>query len=204
MSKIDFRSGSLTGRLAGMVGATWKGIDYVRKMVIPANPNTVAQQGTRTVFKNLVTMGRRINSTILKDNIIPKPKKMSPFNKFISNNQPLIDTGVWTIEDSVIAKGSLYFPSSFAGSASKSNVNVGLTWNTQDKGESQGTDKVLATCYDVNTDEYAFDDATTRTDGQDDVGMDFDVGDRIIVWMFLTQGDTLSTDTGVLDLVAEA
>lgn len=204
MSKIDFRSGSLTGRLAGMVGATWKGIDYVRKMVIPANPNTAAQQGTRLVFSKLVTMGRRINSTILKDNIIPKPKKMSPFNKFISNNQPLIDTGVWTIEDSIIAKGSLYFPSTFGGSASVANGHVGLTWNTQDKGESQGTDKVLAICYDENTDEYAFDDATTRTDGQDDVTMDFDVGDRIIVWMFLTQGDTLSTDTGVLDLVAEA
>ena len=33
------------------VYSTWKGIDYVRQHVIPANPNTAAQQTTRGVFK---------------------------------------------------------------------------------------------------------------------------------------------------------
>lgn len=36
---------------ATQVYSSWKGIDYVRQYVIPANPNTAAQQTTRGVFK---------------------------------------------------------------------------------------------------------------------------------------------------------
>lgn len=38
------------------VYSTWRGIPYVRRHVIPANPNTVAQQTTRTTFSMLREM----------------------------------------------------------------------------------------------------------------------------------------------------
>lgn len=41
-----------SGKIAdAMVFSTWKGIAYVRRYLKPANPNTVAQQATRNVFR---------------------------------------------------------------------------------------------------------------------------------------------------------
>lgn len=37
---------------SAMTFSKWKGIPYVRQRVIPANPNTIAQQETRSVFAN--------------------------------------------------------------------------------------------------------------------------------------------------------
>src|SRR3546814_12612164 len=39
-----------------MVYSKWKGIPYVRRHVVPANPQTVAQQLTRTTFSQLREM----------------------------------------------------------------------------------------------------------------------------------------------------
>src|SRR3546814_4148752 len=39
-----------------MVYSKWKGIPYVRRHVVPANPQTVAQQLTRTTFSKLREM----------------------------------------------------------------------------------------------------------------------------------------------------
>lgn len=54
MGKVT--GGLLSLRARGSVAdtltfATWKGRPYVRQKVIPANPNTVAQQTTRTLFR---------------------------------------------------------------------------------------------------------------------------------------------------------
>ena len=40
-----------TGQIAKtMVVGTWRGIDYARQYVVPANPRTTAQQANRTRF----------------------------------------------------------------------------------------------------------------------------------------------------------
>lgn len=40
-----------SGQIAqSLVYSSWKGIKYVRRYVVPANPNTTAQQATRNVF----------------------------------------------------------------------------------------------------------------------------------------------------------
>lgn len=51
-------------RAAGQLGkaivySTWKGIEYVRKYVVPSNPNSAAQQATRNVFRSLNNMWNR-------------------------------------------------------------------------------------------------------------------------------------------------
>jgi len=196
MSNVDFRLGNLTGRLAGMVGASWKGINYVRKMVIPANPNTVAQQGTRTVFSWLVEKGRRINSTILKLYMIPKPKKMSGFNKFISNNKSMIEAGAVTIADMVIAKGSLFIPPDFVATADEPNDKVDLVWSALLRGEALATDPVIIVVYNEELDVFGFETSKTRNDATASVDIDITaVGQHLHAWMFAVQGETLSTDT---------
>ncbi len=39
-----------------MVYSTWRGIPYVRRHLIPSNPNTTAQQATRNVFTTMSAM----------------------------------------------------------------------------------------------------------------------------------------------------
>lgn len=195
MSKIDFREGSLTGRLTGMVGASWKGIQYVRKMVIPANPNTTAQQGTRTVFSKLVAFGRRINSTILKDFIKPKPKKMSPFNKFIQNNQPMIDAGTFSYADLVISKGSLYLVGDLSLTPNTTNNQVTFQWNNATAGEALPTDPAICTCYNESYDIYGFKTDVNRSASEAVVDIEVDVGNVIHGYLFFVQGDDLASET---------
>ncbi|GAJ22097.1 unnamed protein product, partial [marine sediment metagenome] len=43
-----------------LVYSVWKGIPYVRVHVIPANPNSVAQQEVRGIFSTLAEMWKRM------------------------------------------------------------------------------------------------------------------------------------------------
>jgi hypothetical protein len=46
-----------TGQIAKtMVYGTWRGVKYARRYVIPGNPQTAAQQTTRTTFATLREM----------------------------------------------------------------------------------------------------------------------------------------------------
>lgn len=195
MSQIDFRTGALLGRLGGMVGATWKGIDYVRKHVIPFNPKSAAQQGTRDVFTALVAMGRRINSTILKLHVWPKPKKMSAFNWFLSMNQPLLDAGVYTIADVIASKGSLFVPPNVTCVPGAADDSVTVTWDTDLEGEAAGDDTIVIIVYNITTDSYAFSSAETRTTGTEDVVIGETSGDVMHAWLFATQGDVIVSDS---------
>lgn len=196
MSQIDFRVGSLKGRLAGLVGASWKGIDYVRKMVIPYNPKSAAQTGTRTVFAKLVAMGRRINSTILKLYTVPKPKKMSPFNKFISNNQPLIDSGVYTIADVIASKGGLFTPPNWSASEGGAVTICSCSWDDDLQGEALATDKIIIIVYNETKDLYFFETSKVRSDGSVDVTITgTESGDDVHAWMFAVQGDVIASDS---------
>jgi len=50
-----------SGSLAGAITfSRWKGINYARTRVIPANPNSVAQQEVRGVFSTLSEMWKRM------------------------------------------------------------------------------------------------------------------------------------------------
>ena len=196
MSNIDFRSGDLRGRLAGMVGASWKGIAYIRKMVIPANPNTAGQQGTRTVFAWLVDKGRRINSTILKTFLLPTPKKMSAFNAFISRNKDMIDAGAVTIGDMVIGAGGLFVPPNFACIATLGEKILEASWDIDLQGEALATDLIILVAYNLTRDRWLFKTDPVRGDSNadiDDAAM-LD-GDVYHIWMFATQGTTLNSET---------
>lgn len=195
MSSIDFRTGALTGRLGGMVGAAWKGIDYVRKFVIPFNPKSTDQIGVRLVFANLVEMGRRINSTILKEYTLPKPKKMSAFNKFLSINQALIDSKVWTIGDVKASKGGLFQAPTWDIVAGTADDTVNVSWDDDLEGEALATDKVIIILYNADKDLYAFETSKARSDAAAAITILETAGDVIHGWMFVTQGDTLASDS---------
>ena len=74
-----------------MVHAKWKGVSYVRRYVVPANPNTTAQQTTRNAFKYLVGTYKFLDAAATAPwTAYAKGKKLTAWNAYQKINLPLI------------------------------------------------------------------------------------------------------------------
>jgi hypothetical protein len=77
-------SGSLNGTI---VFSKWKGRNYARTLVRPANPDTPAQKGTRTMMTFLSQAWKNLAETPQASWTAPaKPNNVSGFNQFVSAN----------------------------------------------------------------------------------------------------------------------
>lgn len=87
MAKI--KSGILSkvqGKVAGVVGATWKGKNYLRELVKPGNPNTPAQQLQRGKMSVAVKASRTFLAPVLTRFLSKFVKNMSAYNWFVKQN----------------------------------------------------------------------------------------------------------------------
>lgn len=77
--------GGISGKIASVVGGKWKGKNYIRAHVTPANPNTELQIEARTNMKLAMESAKANNEKILKPNFvnIVKGKSLSAINRFI-------------------------------------------------------------------------------------------------------------------------
>jgi len=74
-----------SGKTAHLVGASWKGIAYVRKLVTPANPQTAAQTAVRDSLTRCVELWRSLDAKIkawLDEYAVDY--RMSGYNTFMS------------------------------------------------------------------------------------------------------------------------
>lgn len=76
-----------------MVTAKWRGVPYARQYVIPANPNTVAQQTTRTTFAVLREMWK-----------LSPPLVQAAWNAFASG-RPFTGMNKWVGENMRVIRG---------------------------------------------------------------------------------------------------
>jgi len=81
---------SMSGTAADAVMASWKGIQYVRKHVIPHNPDTDAQKLVRNSLTRCVTLWRSLG-TVAKAwlNKYAVDYRLSGFNVFVQKNRAL-------------------------------------------------------------------------------------------------------------------
>lgn len=88
---LSFGAGGQLGKTA--VYSSWKGIPYVRRYTIPANPRTTRQLVTRNLFARLQTMWL-LMPAIGKNPFIlnSQGQKYTPNNKFTSANVKGLDT----------------------------------------------------------------------------------------------------------------
>lgn len=90
-----------SGQLAGaLVFSKWKGRNYVRTLVKPANPQSVKQVSVRAMFKFLSQEWTN-NSTAEKAtwNEMADDQVISPFNSFMGYNQTRWRNGLTPIRD---------------------------------------------------------------------------------------------------------
>lgn len=80
----------LRGSTAELTCASWKGINYVRRKVVPANPNSAAQQAVRNSLTACVTLWRSLSATVKSWlDTYGTDYAQSGFNVFTSKNRAL-------------------------------------------------------------------------------------------------------------------
>lgn len=95
MARLTFSPliAGMSGKTADAVTASWKGRAYVRKRVIPANPNTAAQQTVRDSMGRLSPLWRSLESQIkaVQDDYAVN-EALSGWNWFVRSNRVLEET----------------------------------------------------------------------------------------------------------------
>ena len=119
MAKI--KSGILSkvqGKVAGVVGATWKGQNYLRELVKPGNPNTPAQQLQRGKMSVAVKASRTFLAPVLSPFVGKFVKNMSAYNWFVKQNIASAASEDSKIKDLMLSFGSMTPPSFVADDVS--------------------------------------------------------------------------------------
>jgi hypothetical protein len=154
--------GRVSGKVGDVVGASWKGIAYIRQFVIPANPNTVDQQAERTLFADLVAMAKTLLGNVLQVYWDPFLKKNSGWAHFIGINRKLYTTSgdYSTVHISEgILEGSVMTGAVYAAG------DVAITFSTTAVGNGSATDVACLYVYDKVNKVGFFDDSSARSGG---------------------------------------
>lgn len=141
MAKI--RAGILSkvqGKVGGVVGATWKGKNYLREHVKPSNPNTPAQQLQREKMSVAVKCAGFFLGGVLTRFTNKFVKDMSAYNWFVKQNIALKASLSTALNDFKLCFGNLATPAldtgNFASVASGGILFDGFTLPTPRAGTS--------------------------------------------------------------------
>lgn len=95
MARITFSPliAAASGKAADAVFASWKGLAYVRQLVIPKNPNTAAQQVVRQSMGRIPPLWRSLASKVKAvQNTYASSYNLSGYNWFGKQNRVLEET----------------------------------------------------------------------------------------------------------------
>lgn len=151
--------GGLRGRVGNVVGAAWKGINYIRSMPLSvANPNTVLQQAQRGAFTQTVLVARLLLANLIATYWDPFARLMSGYNHFISINiDAFLTAGLDDPAAFFSARGILTGVSGGVIAADDSDDEITITWNDNTgNGDALTTDELYVVYYNETQDAWAF------------------------------------------------
>lgn len=104
--------GGFSGKVGGVIGSSWKGIDTMRSQPSSVtNPRTNAQVANRSRFKSVSQLAAAMLTTIVKPLNDRFAQKMSGFNDFCQRNASAFDSlGAFVPANLVLSKGKLSAP----------------------------------------------------------------------------------------------
>lgn len=104
--------GGFSGKVGGVIGSSWKGIDTMRSQPSSVtNPRTNAQVANRSRFKSVSQLAAAMLTTIVKPLNDRFAQKMSGFNDFCQRNASAFDAlGAFVPANLVLSKGKLSAP----------------------------------------------------------------------------------------------
>jgi hypothetical protein len=189
--------GPCSGKVGNVVGASWKGIRYIRQYVIPANPDTDAQKATRGLFADLVRLGQALLGGVIQVFWDPFLRDISGWAHFIGINRYL-----YTVEDDFssvkIAQGNL--EGTVLTAATYADDTVACAWDETVMGNGALTDKVVCFVYD-EVNQVGFMGATATRDDEVQpvvVGAGRNAA-NLNAWLFFADSLTAPTKVSVSD-----
>lgn len=199
--------GGFSGRVANVVGGSWKGIAYMRALPLSvANPRTAAQTTQRGEF----TVASQTGSTLLTSVIKPLRDRFaiqeSGFNSFVRKNIAVLPGAV--LEDLTvisIAEGVLTAVDTLAVTGDLVNDELDFTWaDNTGVGDANATDILYIAVYNATKDIWTSVGATDkRSTGTwtAALGYDLEAGDVVHCYGAYrnTFGDKVSDTTYITD-----
>jgi len=141
--------GGVRGKVGGVVGSAWKGINYLRAWVIPKNPNSAGQQIVRTKMKEIVQQVLYLMPSVIPFAWDPFAVKMSGFNHFVNANYHLVDANNKFTINNLMSKGSLEPTSLLTATYASLTGIFTFTWNSSIFGNGEATDAAYGVIYDM-------------------------------------------------------
>jgi len=152
MARISF-SPLITAARGSVMDTTfsiWKGREYIRARVTPANPNTLLQQAQRARITAAVTYWQTMHADLVANwNVYASPYQMSGYNACTARNAPLMATADENIPILTPAAPKIKAIEDFAPVQGAAN-EIDATWTT-DGWTAADTIYVAALIMDPNT-----------------------------------------------------
>ena len=160
--------GGFSGKVGGVIGSSWKGIDTMRSQPSSVtNPRTNAQVANRSRFKSVSQLAAAILTTIVKPLNDRFAQKMSGFNDFCQRNASAFDAlGAFVPANLVLSRGKLSAPTELEQQSSTYQEAVSFFAADLFGSFDAATDKVYAVVIGKNGDVFgASSGLTTRSEG---------------------------------------
>lgn len=152
--------GPVSGKIGEVVGASWKGVNYLRSYVIPGNPNTASQQAERALFANIVSLAHALLGPVLQVYWDPFLRKISGWSHFIGVSRGLVTT-VDDFSAVQICQGTL--EGDLITSCAYGSPSVDITFAGVVHGNGAPTDAACLFVYDRVNKVGFFDNSATRS-----------------------------------------
>jgi hypothetical protein len=189
MAITNLISGELRNKIGGMVGAKWKGKNYVRAYVVPKDAKTPDQIEVRTSFKILNQLASRINETVLKPYQAKPVANKSPVNVFVALNKPFMAAKSTDPLDIKIFNGALPLGTAAVAAVAAASGKVTATVTPATYGIAKPTDTLIAIAYNQTKDTY--NTATAARGSGSAVALEVEIptaeNDVLYVWVTAAQ-----------------
>lgn len=143
--------GGFSGRVAGVVGSSWKGIAYMKALPLSvANPKTAAQTTQRNKFSYTVDIAKQINSGFIKPMWDRFAVQKSGYNDFVGTNTPLTDlAGTIPGADFIASKGKIASTAIVSANYETASSDLEIEWaDDSGQGLKLATDELYAFAID--------------------------------------------------------
>lgn len=156
--------GAVSGKVAGVVGATWKGRPYLRAYTIPGASNTDLQSAQRVRFAYVVAAAKPFVGRVFNPYYDKFLSKVSGFNRFVTNNIPKAPAFT-PIPNFQVTDGPLFPGSNIVGMYVPVTGICTVTWNTALGVDGASTDVAIAWARNRLTNDVVFSADGTRASG---------------------------------------
>lgn len=197
--------GGFAGKVANVVGTSWKGIAVMKSLPLSvANPKTAAQVAQRSAFSACTKMGSALLATIIKPLWDRFAQQASGYNDFVSANVGFFSAlGVPSLPDLIMSRGSLFGCTIVSAEAGEAGTELELVYSDDSgTGNALATDELYVTVVNNTTGESkGFSNVGTRQDTAVEVDTDnvWTAGDEAHVYMSFRRPDgTIVSDSVTL------